>query len=331
MTRILVTGASTPIGERLVRGLLQDPSIEHILAIGPEDPQIALPFARPRHLTYQQVDLSKPRQIHRLLFGPAGELGVDVLVHSAHQHRATERGRKLRALSVESTRELLDLSERHPTIKRFIYRSFAEVYRIGADLPVLIEENHPLNLASGAPQWIRDRVEADLTVCTAMGLSSLQIFVLRCAECLAPGTGSQLYDFLESAICFRPVGFNPMVNIITVEDIVRAISMALRATAQGVYNIPGLDTLPLATAILKWNRVGVPMPEVLLKSLYRWRARLTDHDFRYGMNQKRFHTSGILDGRRAQRELGYTPTTGVDWPAPVSERWPSEPEQGERP
>ena len=40
----------------------------------------------------------------------------------------------------------------------------------------------------------------------------LDILVLRMAEVLAPGTGSQMYDYLQSKICFRPIGFDPMLN-----------------------------------------------------------------------------------------------------------------------
>jgi hypothetical protein len=48
--------------------------------------------------------------------------------------------------------------------------------------------------------------------------------------------------------------------------------------------------------------------------LYRWRRQLRGHDFSYGMNRRRFHYSGVLDGRRARDVLGYVPSTGIDWP-----------------
>jgi UDP-glucose 4-epimerase len=74
------------------------------------------------------------------------------------------------ALNVDATRALLQLCERHPTIKRFVLKSYAEVYAVQHDLPVLIAEDHPLNLHPNAPQYVRDRVEADLHACVRMGL-----------------------------------------------------------------------------------------------------------------------------------------------------------------
>jgi hypothetical protein len=32
------------------------------------------------------------------------------------------------------------------------------------------------------------------------------------------------------------------------------------------------------------------------------------------MNRRRFHYSGVLDGRRAREVLGYVPSVPVDWP-----------------
>ncbi len=314
---VLVTGADAPAGELLVRNLLADPAIGHVLAVGGRRPEEALPFSHAGRLTYLQVNLVRERQVHDLLFGPARDLGIDVVVHTATTRSAMEEGGHVHALNVDATRALLQLCERHPTIERFVLRSFAEVYVVQHDLPVLIAEDHPLNLAPGAPQFVRDRVEADLHACVRMGLSRLQIVVLRCAEALAPGTGSQLFDYLESPFCARPLGFDPMLNVSSLRDVVAALALAVRAPEQGVFNVPGWDTLPLSLAIRKWGRIGVALPSALLNPIYRARRRVyADHDFRYGMNRLRFHYSGVLDGRRARAVLRYTPSNPIAWPAP---------------
>jgi nucleoside-diphosphate-sugar epimerase len=139
--------------------------------------------------------------------------------------------------------------------------------------------------------------------------------VLRTAEALGPGTGSQLFDYLESPVAARPFGFDPMINVASLRDIVHALHLAVRAPEQGVFNIPGFDTLPLSEAIRKWGSIGLPLPGAVLQPLYRLRQRVGDHDFRYGMNRRRFHYSGVLDGRRAREVLGYVPENPIAWPA----------------
>lgn len=313
---VLVTGSDAPIGELLVRALLSDERIDHVLAVGLRRPDEALPFSHASRLTYLQVDLTRERQVHDLLFGPARDLGVEVVVHTAMSRSAMVEGGRVHALNVDATRALLQLCERHPTIHRFVLKSYAEVYAVQHDLPVLIAEDHPLNLRATAPQFVRDRVEADLHACVRMGLSKLQIVVLRTAEALAPGTGSQLFDYLEAAFCARPLGYDPMLNVASLRDMVAVLALSVRAPEQGVFNCPGYDTLPLSLAIRKWGRIGIPLPGGLLSPLYRWRRNHLDHDFRYGMNRHRFHYSGVLDGLRALEVLGYVPANPISWPAP---------------
>lgn len=275
----------------------------------------ARPADLPPRVVYERVDLTRSRDIRALLFGTVRRLGVDTLVHAAHHRSARDRGDKAHALDVESTRELLRLAERHPTLQRFVFRSSGDVYRIEPGRAELITEEQPLDLSAGAPQRVRDRVEADLTVCTHMGLSPLSIVVLRCAEILAPGTGSQLHDYLASPVCLRPLGFNPMVNLLTVEDAARALVIAVDTPVQGVLNISGADTLPLSEVIKKWGRIGIATPGLLLRPLYRLRTSAQGWEFRYDMNYRRFHFSAVLDGRRARSVLGYAPRRPIDWPA----------------
>ncbi len=314
---VLVDGAGAPIGERLVRSLLDDSRIRHIIAVTGYPPE-TFPVPSSDRLTVVQVDLMRSRQVHDLLFGPARDHGVEVLIHTAMHLSAMAEGVRVHAFNVDSVRNLLELCERHPTIERVVLRSASAVYQVQRDLPLLIAEDHPLNMARNAPQWVRDRVEMDLTACVRMGVAPLQVAVLRMAEALAPGTGSQMFDFLQSPVCFHPAGFDPMVNLLTIEDTVHALSCAIHGEVQGVFNIPGADTLPLTTCIRRWGRVGIPTPDSFLGPLYRLRRRLTGSDFRYGMNRRWFIYSGVLDGTRAQEVLGYVPSHPIDWPAAPS-------------
>ena len=313
MNSVLVTGATSPIGELLIRNLLADTRVEHVLAIGPEPESRALPFSHEGRLTYQSVDLSRSRRVRQLLFGIARDLNISTIVHLAQSMVAHADGKNIHALNVEALRSLLDLGDRHPTINRLVLRSFSEVYRVSLSLPTLIIEDHPLNMSGSAPQYIRDRVEADLTACTRMGLSDLKIVVLRCAEALGPGTGSQLFDYLNSSVALRPFGFNPMINVATIRDIVQALELATFGDSEGVFNIPGYDTLPLSAAIRGFNVVDVPLPETIVRPLYKIRHILRGSNFRYGLNSKRMHYGVILDGTRAKKILNYQPNHPVRW------------------
>lgn len=312
MTAVLVTGATTPLGRAFVEALADDARVREVVAVGVETGP-AVFGARAGRVRYVQADLTRPRQMRRMLFGPAKDVHVDVLVHMAF-HRATDTGARVHAQNVEATRNLLLLCEEHPTVRRFVLRSHSEVYALRPRQPTIVGENHPLELDRQAPQWVLDRVEADMTVGMRMGMSGLGIAVLRIAECLEPASGSQLLDYLQSRVCLRPLGYDPVLNLISKPDFVRALSAAVFSDAWGVFNIPGKDTLPLSDVIRKWRRIGIPLPSPLLHPLYQLRRAATALDFRYDLNNRRFHFGGVLDGRRARDVLGYTPKCPIPWP-----------------
>lgn len=305
--RVLVTGATSPLGGALVAALLEDPRVEAVLAVGREP--ATFDDARVR---YRQLDLTHPRILHDLIWDDARVLAIEQVVH-AMQHRAsrTSRGqrRHVHTQNVETTRELLPGCAHHPTIRRLVIRSFAEVYALAHTTSELLDEDAPLDLDPMAPQWLRDRVEADLVACAHVG----ECTVLRCAEIMAPEMGSQLWDFLQSRVCLRPLGFDPMLNVLSLADAVVAFLAALRAPMTGVFNIPGRDTLPLSRAIALSGRVDISLPSLLLAPLYDLRRRIAGFDFRYDLNRRRFHFGGLLDGSRARDQLGYTPHTVVHW------------------
>ncbi|MFO0757361.1 MAG: hypothetical protein U0359_12770 [Byssovorax sp.] len=311
MRGVLLTGATTPYGQALARALLADPRFGTILAAGIEPNAPGLPASA--RLVYRRVDLTRSRDIQTLLGGPACDLGIEALVHGAWHRKAGDAGRKVHDLNVASTRELFQTAEEHPTLCHIVLRSYADIYRIDTEAPVLIREDHPLRLTAEMPQILRDHLEADVTACMQMSTGRLPITVLRFAELLAPDSGSQLFDYLSSRVCFHPLGFDPMLCLLSMADAVRATVAALDRRTAGIFNIPGKDVLPLSEVIALSGRRSVPVPEPLLAPLYALRARALHTDFRYDLNRFRFHQSGVLVGTRAREVLGYMPEVPIDW------------------
>ncbi|MCA9565122.1 MAG: NAD-dependent epimerase/dehydratase family protein [Myxococcales bacterium] len=320
MSRFLLTGATTPVGRSLVRALLEREGTERVMAVGIE-PSFG---SRPEdaRFDYVSVDLTRFRQLRRLMFGPVVDAGVNTIVDMASHRSAIAKGERVNRLNVEATRELLQICEQHPTIRRYVFKSEAEVYKVRPDRPTMLTEQDPLEFDPAAPQRVRDRVEADLSVCARIGLTGLKVAVARCAECVGPDLGSQLYDYLRSRVCFRPMGFDPMVNLSTVKDTVRGLLAVATTDETGAFNLPGADTLPLSRVIGLWGRKEFVVPGPLLHPLYRLRSMTLGTEFRYDLNRWRFHFSGVLDGERARRVLGFSPENPIDWP--TSRGWSRE-------
>ncbi|MEM7605573.1 MAG: NAD-dependent epimerase/dehydratase family protein [Myxococcota bacterium] len=310
MSRYLVTGATTPSGLSLLRELLRRRDTKRVIAIGHEIHREA-PL-RDGRLTYIRLDLTRERNVRGLVFGTVKEEQIESIVHMA-THRGAPTGPRSRALNVDSAQRLLRFAERTPSVRRFVYRSYSTVFNVNGRLPTRMNEDHPLRIGPGTPEYVLQRVEADLAICARMGMSRIRIAVLRCAECLAPKTGSQLWDYLQAPICPRPVGFDPMLNVLSDVDLGRALSMAATSDAQGVFTIPGWDTLPLSRIVARFGKRDVPMPGPMIAALFGLR-RGAGGTFRYAISGHQLHFGGILDGRRAEADLGYTPENPVLWP-----------------
>ena len=111
---VLITGADTPVGERLARVLISDSRVDRILAIcgGDADlyPLVDNPRVRAIH-----VDLVRSRRVRELLFGPARDEQIHVVVHLAMHRSPRARGSRAHAFNVEALRGIIALAERHPT------------------------------------------------------------------------------------------------------------------------------------------------------------------------------------------------------------------------
>jgi len=294
--KIMVTGVTSTFGSALVDALVADPRVSLVAAVGEERESAR---CSPR-LHYFASDLQRPRVVHDLLWGEARELGIDVVINLVP--------------FADTTRHLVVACTGHPTIHRFVQRSFADVYAFPDSTTTLVDEDATLAFASSSSR-VRERIAADLLAC-AHNTRSLGVAVLRCAEVLAPDCDSQLWDYLQSRVCLRPLGFDPMINVLALEDAVHALVAAAFRSTTGVFNIPGATTLPLSMAIEQSGRADIPVPNAFMGPLYALRRKLAGFEFRYDLNLQRFHFGGVLDGTRAKDELGFVATTPVRWPRP---------------
>lgn len=308
--RVLVVGATTPLGQVVARRLLDDPTVHKVLEAGIE-PYVGT-GAR---CDYHRLDLTRDRSVHDFIHGTAREAAIDTVIHLALHRDAGDEGPRIHDRNVEATRRLLHACEETSGIRRFVFVSSTAVYAVRSTCSCLLDEESALEFDPAAPQWIRDRVEADLTVCSHVGISPLSIAVLRLAEILAPAMGSQLWDYVQTRVCLRPLGFDPMLNVISIEDAAHAIVCAAQSHAHGVFNVAGADTLPLSRLIKRSGRRDIPMPGPLLAPLYHLRASTTGLEFRYDINLRRFHFGNQVDDARARNLLGYQPAHPIVWPA----------------
>ena len=102
------------------------------------------------------------------------------------------------------------------------------------------------------------------------------------------------------------MGFDPMLQIVHVEDVVEAIALSLRPGIRGVFNVTGPGPIALSVLQRQLGRQKLPVPEVVVRPLFQalWNLRLTGFPVPE-MDYIKYVC--MVDGTRARDVLGYEP------------------------
>lgn len=311
---VLITGVTGTLGRQLAQNLYFDKSIGFILGIAKDDRPYYFDEYDPKKFVYSQVDITKYRELNNLFFSEMfKEANISTVIHLAFQNRPSQHGEKSHELNVLGTKNILDKCIETPGITKFIFKSSGIVYRVLPHGDVLLDEESDLNFDAEADQWVKDRVDADMLCRSKMDNRKVDIVVLRFSNIVGRNIHSQLNEYLQSQVAVRVAGFDPMINLIDVKDVIAAIRLAIDRKVHGVYNIIGKDTAPLSVFARQAGArlVALPEPLVLPFNILQRKLGVTTYD--YKVDRLRLKFSALLDGSKAERELGYVPRYHVDF------------------
>lgn len=309
---VLITGATSTVGRQLIQTLYEDKRISYVAAVALEDLPYYFQDYDPKRFGYFQTNLIRPRDLQTLFTSePFVGNGVNTVVHLAFQNRPTDRGEKVHQLNVEGTKALLDKCLETQQVKKFVFKSSSTVYKIKPHNSVTLDEDSELNLETDAPQWIKDRVDADMLCMSKLDNRHIEVVILRIANIVGRNIHTQLNEYLRPKVCFTALGYNPMVNMIHPRDVSRAIQLAIHKKVRGVFNVTGRETAPLKDIIHANGSFALPLPSFGLHYANMIQRVLGVTEYQYAVDQARQKYSLILDGRKAEQLLGYQPQAHV--------------------
>jgi len=314
LRNVLITGVTGTVGRHLAGHLLNLKQIGKVFGVAHIDrPYYFKEFDKKRFL-YRKRDILKYRELNNLFRSDAFKAAeIDTVVHLAFLSSPNDQSSGVHRLNVEGTKYLLDRCIESRQIKKFVFKSSDAVYKLRPHNPVHLDEQADLNFDPDADQWIKDRVDADMLCRSRMDNKSMKIVVLRFSNIIGRGVGGQFNAYFDDKMLFAPMGFNPLLNLIHMRDVLQALALAVFKNAKGVYNIAGLDTAPVRTiAELAGARV-VPLPEPLLGPVNRLERAFGLTRYYYQVDADRQKYTGLLDDSRARKQLGYKPTARVQF------------------
>jgi len=291
---VLVTGICGRLGKRLARALHRQCRV-----VGLD----RRPFRdRPADVEHHELDLRSARA--RDVFAN----GVRAVVHLGVDHDPHRDSAEHHAANVTGVQKIFEHAE-HFGIKKVVLLSSANVYGPRPDNPQFLTEDAPL-LGAGPFSQIRDLVELDMgSQAYFWRLPDVASVILRPAHILGTVKNAPS-NYLRLPVVPTLLGFDPMVQAVHQDDVVRAIMLALAPSSRGVYNVAGPAPVPLSRVLelLERSTVAVPHTVARLGVERLFKLRVTSFpapelDFiRYVC---------MIDDTRARRDLGYAPVHGL--------------------
>jgi UDP-glucose 4-epimerase len=160
-------------------------------------------------------------------------------------------------------------------VKKVVVLSSANVYGPSPDNSNFLTEDAPL-MAASRFSGVRDLIEVDML---AHGFfwkhPDIETVILRPVHIVGPTIKNAPSNYLRLRHPWMVAGFDPMVQLIHVEDVARAMVEALRPEPKGVYNVVGPGEVPLSSILRELGHTPIPVPHPiarpLLGTLFKYR------------------------------------------------------------
>lgn len=303
---VAITGARGLIGSRLLRRLDEDDACRRIVLF-----DLAPPKARSRKVVFHRIDLTDPLASKRIVDALEQERPSAVVHLASLQHPTRSRGYAHELESVGTVRLLHALEEHARTASSapaLVAGGTTFAYGAAPDNPNFLREEDPLRGRPGYA-FVEEKVSVDRHLRAHADRSGHPVTMLRFAPILDASGRSFAARYFGLSPVPTVLGFNPLIQLLSVDDAVEAVRLALadrRRHGYRVYNVAGAGVVPLLAAIRLAERTSVPLPALvagpLLDALFQSGAAIAP-----GAQLDYLKYLFVADTERAHRELGFRP------------------------
>lgn len=293
---VVITGICGRLGRRLARRLHRE---RHVIGLDRR------PFPdKPKDVEHHAFDVRRKKTADILRHGSVG-----ALVHLGVMHDPRGGAEEHHSWNVAGFQRLLEYARRYD-VPKVVLISSANVYGPRPDNAQFLTEDAPL-LGANTFSDMRDLVELDMMAQQFFWKHPrTETVILRPTHILGTVRNAPS-NYLRLQVVPTLMGYDPMVQVVHQDDVVRAILLALQPGVRGIFNIAGPPPVALSSALRTLGRATLPVPHPIAKlgveRLWRWRMTsfpAPELEFiRYVC---------MVDDRRARQVLGYQPAHDLD-------------------
>jgi UDP-glucose 4-epimerase len=250
--RVLVTGLGTFWGGRVAQALEQRDDVDVIVGLDREEPRIEL----------QRTEYVRSDENYSILARIVKATRVDTIVHTFLVVDSTAmRSRTMHEINVIGTMNLFAAaSAAGSTVRNVIVKSSTLVYGSGAQDPTWFMESSKRTSPPATPVersllsvegYVRDFAEDNPHV---------NVTLLRFSNVLGPDIVTPMSKALELPAVPALFGFDPRLQFVHEEDVVRSILFVLDNDVPGIYNVAGDGLLPWSEVAALCGKRLIPLP-----------------------------------------------------------------------
>jgi UDP-glucose 4-epimerase len=255
--RVLVTGLGSFWGARVAQSLEDDPDVEVIVGLDTKEPAIAL----------ERTEYVRADQSYSILARIVKAAQIDTILHTFLVVDSTHMsGRKLHEINVIGTMNLLAAAGAADSpVRHIVVKSSALVYGSTYQDPAWFREETP---RTHSP---RTRVERSLLEVEgylrdfAEDNPHVMVTLLRFSNVLGTDIVTPISKALELPLVPKILGYDPLMQFVEEDDVVRSIEFVLTNQVPGIYNVAGDGRVPWTEVAHICGKRTIPMPPVLTR------------------------------------------------------------------
>ncbi len=250
--RVLITGLDTFWGGRMAQALESEPDVEMILGLGANEPRVPL----------ERTEFVRSDQKYSILSRIVRATQVDTIVHTFLETNSVNiPSRLLHEINVIGTLNLLAAAgSAGSSVRQVVVKSSTHVYGSAETDPAWFRED------TQRTSPVRTRLERSLIEVESLVRDftednpHLVVSVLRFANVLGTDIITPVSFNLRRRLLPCIAGFDPLVQFVEEDDVVRALEYVTGQQIPGVFNVAGAGKLPWSEVASIGGAFLLPLP-----------------------------------------------------------------------
>jgi UDP-glucose 4-epimerase len=252
--RVLITGLDTFWGGRMAQALEAESDIEMILGLGANEPRVPL----------ERTEFVRSDQKYSILSRIVRATQVDTIVHTFLETNSVNiPARVLHEINVIGTLNLLAAAgSAGSSVRQVVIKSSTHIYGAAETDPAWFRED------DSRQSPVRTRVERSIIEVEALVKDfaddnpHLVVSVLRFANVLGTDIITPITYDLRRRLLPCIAGFDPLVQFIEEDDVVRALEYVTNHRIPGIFNVAGSGKLPWSEVASIGGAFLLPLPPI---------------------------------------------------------------------